>query len=184
MNAGRGIVHSEMPGPASVNSGLQLWINLRSKDKMSQPDYQELLAADIPIAKSTDSKVSAKVIAGECFGVKSKIFSKTPTMYLDIQMQPSASVEKLDIPETYNAFIYVLDGTVSVSDHGDQGSHGSCIVLSSGNHVSLKAGSGGARFVLIGGEPLGEPVVQHGPFVMNTREEIMQAFRDYSDGKF
>jgi quercetin 2,3-dioxygenase len=184
MNAGRGIVHSEMPGPAEVNSGLQLWINLHSSEKMSEPDYQELAASDIPSAKSPDGKVTVKVIAGECFGVVSPVFSKTPTMYLDMTMEPNAALHELAIPKSFNAFIYVLDGSIKVAEHSENGVHGSCLVLTSGDTVSAVAGSGGARIVVIGGEPIGESVVQHGPFVMNTREEIMQAFRDYEDGKF
>lgn len=184
MNAGRGIVHSELPGPGAVNRGLQLWINLKSTEKMSKPDYQELLAKDIPTAHSPDGKVSAKVVAGECFGVKSPIFSKTPTMYLDVTMQPNAVLKDLAIPSSYNAFMYVFEGSVKVADHDENARHGSCVVLTEGDAISAVAGSQGARFVIIAGEPLNEPVVQHGPFVMNTREEIMQAFRDYNAGKF
>jgi quercetin 2,3-dioxygenase len=184
MTAGRGIVHSEMPGPDEVNRGLQLWINLRGVDKMCAPEYQELSATDIPSAKSPDGKVTAKVVAGECFGITSPVFSKTPTMYLDVTMEPNAVLSDLAVPKSYNVFIYIIDGTLVVANHSESGVHGSCLVLTSGDSVSAVAGKEGARFVLIGGEPIGEPVVQHGPFVMNTREEILQAFRDYEAGKF
>lgn len=173
-----------MPGPGAENTGLQLWVNLAAKDKMGKPDYQELLAKDVPLATSPDGKTTAKVIAGKCFGVESSVFTVTPTMYLDMTMQPHASLVELPVPAQYNGFIYCLDGALTVAGHAEIARHGSCVELGDGDAVSAVAGSEGARFVLIAGSPIGEPVVQHGPFVMNTREEIMQAFRDYSAGKF
>jgi quercetin 2,3-dioxygenase len=184
MNAGRGIVHSEMPGPDRVNRGLQLWVNLAKENKMSPPEYQELLAADIPSASNPDGKVTAKVVAGECFGVKSPVFTRTPTIFLDVTAKPGGALIDLPIPSEFNAFIYVIEGQLTVAKHEEAGTHGSCIVLTDGDSVSAVAGSDGARFVLIGGKPLNEPIAQSGPFVMNTREELMQAYRDYQDGKF
>lgn len=123
-----------------------------------------------------------KVIAGKCFGVESKVFTQTPTLYWDVRMLETATFEEL-IPEHYNAFIYVLEGKITVGKSLTSAEHGSCIILGKGEGVQLKS-EGKARFALIAGEPLNEPVVQHGPFVMNTQEQISQAFRDFSAGKF
>jgi quercetin 2,3-dioxygenase len=184
MKAGKGIIHSEMPGPAKVNKGLQLWVNLSAKDELSKPEYQELLADDIPTAVSPDGGTTVKVLAGEAFGVKSSIFTMTPTMYLDVRMEANVAFTDLPIPESYNGFIYCIDGSVNVADHEENGHEGSCIVLTAGDSVSAVAGSQGARFVIIAGEPINEPVFSAGPFVLSSRERLEQAFRDYSAGKF
>jgi quercetin 2,3-dioxygenase len=151
---------------------------------MSKPDYQEMLAADIPSVSSPDGKVVSKVIAGEAFGVKSQVFTKTPTMYLDMKMEPGSSLVDFPIPTEFNAFMYVCEGEVTVANHKEVGTHGSCVVLTDGDSVTAKAGPEGGRFLLIAGEPLNEPIAQSGPFVMNTREELMQAYRDFQEGKF
>ena len=143
----------------------------------------ELLAKDVPLAKSPDGKVEVKVIAGRCYGTESAVFTVTPSMYLDVRMKGNATFQE-SIPSDYNAFAYVLDGSVRVGPNETDGVHGTCLVFGPGDFVEAKSGTEGARFVLIAGQPLGEPVVQHGPFVMNTREQIMQAFRDFSAGKF
>lgn len=184
MKAGKGIIHSEMPGPAKVNKGLQLWVNLSAKDELSKPEYQELLAADIPSATSPDGRTTAKVLAGEAFGVKSAVFTVTPTMYLDVTMQPNAAFADLPIPASYNGFVYCIGGSVKVAEHEESGREGSCMVLTDGDSVSAVAGSEGARFVVIAGEPIGEPAFSAGPFVLSSRERLQQAFQDYSAGKF
>lgn len=98
MTAGRGIVHSEMPATDGVNVGLQLWVNLAAKDKMCKPDYQELLAEDVPLAKSDDGKITCKVIAGKCLGVESAIFTRTPTLYWDVNVSTGATFTE-SVPE-------------------------------------------------------------------------------------
>ncbi|KAI0561522.1 pirin [Gracilaria domingensis] len=182
MTAGRGIVHSEMPATAGSNIGLQLWVNLAAKDKMTKPQYQELLAEDVPLAKNEDGSIEVKVIAGKCFDVESKVFTQTPTLYWDVRMLKGATFEE-QIPEQYNAFIYVLEGKVTAGKKDVEGEHGACMVFGPGEGVQIKSDDE-ARFVVLAGQPLDEPIVQHGPFVMNTKEQIMQAFRDYSAGKF
>eukprot|EP00177_Eucheuma_denticulatum_P008656 GFKZ01015747.1.p1 GENE.GFKZ01015747.1~~GFKZ01015747.1.p1 ORF type:complete len:305 (+),score=42.79 GFKZ01015747.1:503-1417(+) len=182
MTAGRGIVHSEMPATDGRNVGLQLWVNLAAAKKMTKPEYQELLAEDVPVARSEDGKIEVKVIAGKCLGVESKVFTETPTMYWDVRTNEATTFTEV-IPEEYNAFIYVLEGKVASGKKSVEGTHGTCMVLGAGQGVTVKT-EGKARFVVLAGLPLNEPVVQHGPFVMNTREQIMQAFRDFSAGKF
>lgn len=123
-----------------------------------------------------------KVIAGKCYDVESEVFTQTPTLYWDVQTLKGATFEQ-QIPSEYNAFIYVLSGKVTSGRKDEEGEHGTCMVFGPGEAVQIKS-EGKARFVVLAGQPLNEPVVQHGPFVMNTREQIAEAFRDYSAGKF
>nr|GMD72261.1 pirin-like protein [Ipomoea batatas] len=178
MTAGRGIVHSEMPVGEGTQKGLQLWINLASKDKMIEPNYQELLSADIPNAENDG--VEVKIIAGEAMGVKSPVYTRTPTMYLDFTLNPSSQHHQ-SIPESWNAFVYIVEGegVFGVPNSQPASAH-HCLVLGPGEGLSVwNKGSSPLRFVLLGGQPLNEPVVQYGPFVMNTQAEIEQTFQDY-----
>ena len=179
MTAGRGVVHSEMPGSMDTR-GLQLWVNLKKEFKMVAPDYQELQAQDIPHGESNGVKV--KVIAGESMNIKSPVRTRTPTYYLDFEMNPGSSFVQ-NVPQGWTSFIYTLEGEIKLNEDRIQAHH--TVVLSKeGEEIEFENANGKkARFVLIGGQPLGEPVVQHGPFVMNTREEINQAFKDYQFGQ-
>ncbi|XAR67401.1 hypothetical protein NMG60_11002145 [Bertholletia excelsa] len=178
MTAGRGIVHSEMPAAQGTQKGLQLWINLSSKYKMIEPRYQEIASKDI--AEATKDGVKVRVIAGEALGTKSPIQTKTPTMYLDFTLKPGAHIEQ-PIPTSYNAFVYVLEGEGVFGcskSHPVTAHH----ILLLGFGDGLQAWNNSSkmlRFVLVGGEPLGEPVVQFGPFVMNSQEEIDQTIEDF-----
>lgn len=136
----------------------------------------------MPLAKSDDGLIEAKVVAGTCLGVESNVFTQTPTLYWDVRTKGATTFTE-SIPEHYNAFVYVLSGTIKTGKKDVEGTHGTCIVFGPGESIAVKT-TGQARFVVLAGEPLNEPVVQHGPFVMNTREQIMEAFRDYSNGKF
>ncbi|KAL3694899.1 hypothetical protein R1sor_008550 [Riccia sorocarpa] len=182
MTAGRGIVHCEMPGGTEASVGLQLWVNLAAKDKMIEPNYQELSNKDVPKVEKDGVRVS--VIAGESFGVKSPVYTRTPTMYLDFTMQPGTSLHQA-VPEGWNAFVYILEGQLIIgSEDASPIDSFHTVQLGPGDGVSVwNKGTSAAQFVLIGGQPLNEPVVQHGPFVMNTREEIMQTIRDYQLGR-
>ncbi|KAI0492726.1 hypothetical protein KFK09_027002 [Dendrobium nobile] len=178
MTAGRGIVHAGKPIGDTANKNFQLWINLSSKDKMIDPSYQEIQSEDIKRVQINGIEV--RIIAGEAFGVRSPIYTRTPTMYLDFTMNPGAQLHQ-PIPEDWNAFFYVIEGEGVFGDEGSVpfSSHHN-LVLSKGDGVSVWNKSGKSlRFLLIAGQPLNEPVVQYGPFVMNTREEIRQAFEDY-----
>ncbi|KAI4302720.1 hypothetical protein MLD38_038437 [Melastoma candidum] len=183
MTAGRGIVHSEMPATDGVNKGLQLWINLSSNDKMIEPRYQELLSEEM--GRVEKDGVEVCVIAGESMGVRSPVYTRTPTMYLDFTLKPGAEMHQ-SIPESWNAFIYVLEGEgVFGSEESSPVQPHNLLVLGEGDGVSMwnRSTSKTLRFVLIAGQPLNEPVVQHGPFVMNTSAQIEQTIRDYQYGK-
>ncbi|CAN6280592.1 unnamed protein product [Urochloa humidicola] len=182
MTAGRGIVHSEMPAGDGVQKGLQLWINLSSKDKMIEPRYQELQSKDI--SRAEEGGVEARIIAGEAFGVRSPVFTRTPTMYIDFTMRPGSQLHQ-PIPEGWNAFVYIIDGEgVFGREKAAPVSAHHCIVLGPGDGVSVwNKSDAPLRFALVAGQPLGEQVVQHGPFVMNSRAEIQQAMEDYYYGK-
>lgn len=183
MTAGKGIVHSEMPFGSGVSHGLQLWVNLHSKDKLCEPAYQELRAEEITTVKGDG--ITAIVIAGTAFGVESKVYTRTPIHYIHFMMEPS-TVLRQEIPANWTAFIYVLNGKMQVE--GDSSgefieAHNTVALSVIGDGVSVHAGDRGAHFVLISGKPIGEPVVQHGPFVMNSQKEILEAFDDYRNGK-
>lgn len=182
MTAGRGIVHSEMPAGDGVQKGLQLWINLSSKDKMIEPRYQELESKDI--SRGERDGVEARVVAGEALGAASPVYTRTPTMYVDFTMRPGSRLHQ-PVPEGWNAFVYVVDGEgVFGRDKAAPTAAHHCLVLGPGDGLSVwNRSDRPLRFVLVAGKPLGEPVVQHGPFVMNSRAEIQQAMEDYYYGK-
>ncbi|XP_017975926.1 PREDICTED: pirin-like protein [Theobroma cacao] len=182
MTAGKGIIHSEMPAGEGVHKGLQLWINLSSQDKMIEPRYQELLSEDIPSAEQDGAEV--RVIAGESMGVRSPVYTRTPTMYLDFSLRPRAQVHQ-HVPESWNAFAYILEGEgVFGYQNKTPISANHVLVLGPGDGVSVwNKSSKPLRFVLIAGQPLNEPVVQYGPFVMNTQAEIDQTIEDYHYSK-
>ncbi|VAH96963.1 unnamed protein product [Triticum turgidum subsp. durum] len=182
MTAGRGIVHSEMPAADGVQKGLQLWINLASKDKMIEPRYQELESKDISQAEKDG--VAVRIIAGEAFGVRSPVYTQTPTMYMDFTMQPGSQLHQ-PIPEGWNAFVYIIEGEGVFGKEGAApASAHHCLVLSAGDGLSVWNRSGAPlRFALAAGQPLNEPVVQQGPFVMNSRAQIQQAMEDYYYGR-
>ncbi|KAF5727924.1 pirin-like protein [Tripterygium wilfordii] len=178
MTAGRGIVHSEMPAAQGTQKGLQLWINLSSKYKMIDPRYQEVSSKDI--VEATKGGVKVRVIAGEALGTKSTIYTRTPTMYLDFTLKPGAHLQQ-PIPSTYNAFVYVLEGEgVFGNSKPSPTSAHHLLLLGLGDGLEVwNKSSKPLRFILVGGEPLGEPLAQLGPFVMNTQEEIDQTIDDF-----
>uniref|UniRef100_W5MM17 Pirin n=1 Tax=Lepisosteus oculatus TaxID=7918 RepID=W5MM17_LEPOC len=183
MTAGRGIVHAEMPVSDEPLHGLQLWVNLRSSEKMVEPQYQELKSTEIP--KPSKKGVTVAVISGEALGVKSKIYTRTPTIYLDFKLEPGAKHVQA-VPLGWTAFIYTLSGNIHVGGPDDDQKKFEphyTVVFGDGDTVQVEnKDTEVAHFVLIAGEPIKEPVVQHGPFVMNTEEEILQAISDYRSG--
>ncbi|KAG2324749.1 hypothetical protein Bca52824_007477 [Brassica carinata] len=183
MTAGKGIIHSEMP-EEEVNNGLQLWINLPSTDKMIDPKALELSSSEIPRAE--EDGVEVKVIAGESMGVQSPFYTKTPIMFFDFTLKPRAQTHQA-VPESWTAFAYVLDGDEGVfssSDSSTVQAH-NVVVFGKGDGVSVlnTSSSRPLRFLLIAGEPIGEPVVQYGPFVMNSQVEIDVTIEDYRSAK-
>jgi quercetin 2,3-dioxygenase len=189
MTAGSGVVHSEMPEPSFAEKGgrmhgFQLWVNLPARDKMTKPRYQEIPGAGIPIAKSDDGKVTVRVIAGEALGQRAVIETRTPIFYLDCTLEPEALLTQPAPPE-YNAFAYVVEGKgIFGSNRREAGKHEMVLFANDGDGMSIEAANGSPlKALLIGGVPLKEPVARYGPFVMNTRQEILQAFDDYQSGK-
>ncbi|XP_053472852.1 pirin isoform X1 [Ictalurus furcatus] len=191
MTAGRGVVHAEMPLSDEPMRGLQLWVNLRKADKMVEPQYQELKNSQIP--KPSIDGVTVAVISGEALGVKvgikhpqrplnhSKIYTRTPTVYLDFRLSEGAKHVQ-PIPLGWTAFIYTLSGIVHTGPEEAQKEvepHHT-VVFEDGDCIQVENKAVEvAHFVLIAGEPIKEPVVQHGPFVMNSEEEIEQTITDY-----
>ncbi|MCX7192051.1 MAG: pirin family protein [Proteobacteria bacterium] len=182
MTAGRGLIHSEMPEQEhGVMEGFQLWLNLPAKSKMNAPWYQDFASSAIP-EQLTASGVTVRVIAGSCDSMTGIITREdTEPLYLDIHL-PAGATFTTALPETHNAFIYVYRGAVKVGETiVDSRRMG--ILSNTGDGVTLSA-TEDARLILLAGKPLNEPVVQYGPFVMNTQEEIHQALDDYRNGRF
>jgi len=186
MTAGAGVVHSEMPSRAVRDAGgrvhgFQIWVNLPASLKMTQPRYQEVAAAKIPTAESADGLARVRVIAGAALGASAIIDTLTPIVYQDWSLKPGADVT-LPLASEQQALVYVFQGAARVGDDGTAVNDGQLAVLSGGDSVRLRA-SEDARLLLLAGIPLKEPVARYGPFVMNTPQEIQQAFRDYQSGK-
>lgn len=188
MTAGSGVVHSEMPSEETrkkggLSEGFQLWVNLPAKDKMIPPRYQDTPPEKIPIKTAQDGKVWVKIIAGEALGEKAVIDTRTPIMYLDIRLQPG-TVFVQPVPKSYDGFAYVWRGAGYLGDERKTATMGQMGLLGKGEEVRLEASEDEEmRILLIAGEPLREPISRHGPFVMNTWQEIEQAFKDYHSGK-
>jgi len=190
MTAGSGLVHSEMPGATLREKGgrlhgFQLWVNLPSSAKMTPPHYQEIAAGRLPVAGTPSKDVQVKVIAGESLGKHSSIETRTPITYLHFTLQPGTSVEQ-PIPALYDAFAYVIDGGGVVGD-ATPATEGQLAVFAKGGESVQLANPPGANapfnVLVIGGVPLGEPVPRSGPFVMNTKAELYQAFEDFRSGR-
>ncbi|MBI1283022.1 MAG: pirin family protein [Thiobacillus sp.] len=180
MKAASGVIHSEMPRQTNgLMRGFQLWINLPASEKLSDPAYQEFSAAAIPEVTQDGARV--RVLAGEFSGTRGVIEDpSTDVLYLDVAL-PTNAAFSLPLDAARHAFVYVFEGSARVA--GDDLAKHTLAVLGSGDTVGITAGADGARFILVAGRPIGEPVVQYGPFVMNTRAEIEQAMADYRDGK-
>jgi quercetin 2,3-dioxygenase len=187
MTAGRGILHSEMPEQQEGRMrGFQLWVNLPARDKMTAPQYQEFGAERIPVATPAPG-VRVKVIAGEVDGVRGPIVQPaTDPIYLDVELAPGAQFSH-SLPAGDSAFVYVFEGAVRLvsEDSATQLDTHQLAVLGEGDRVQLEGvAKGSARAILVAGKPLREPVAKYGPFVMNTREELVRAFEDLQNGRF
>ena len=190
MSAGRGIVHSEMPEQQQGRMrGFQLWINLPAKDKMTAPRYQEFGPQSIPVVRADRARV--KVIAGRVAGIAGPIAQPaTDPTYLDIELEPGARFSHA-LPTGHAAFLYVYEGAMRVGVESALLETHQLAVLTEGESVQL-AGAAPvdaapprpARAILVAGRPLREPIAKYGPFVMNTREELLQAFEDFQSGAF
>lgn len=185
MTAGRGVIHSELPEQQEGRmEGFQLWLNLPGRDKMRDPWYRDITRAEIPELSLPGATV--RVIAGESHGVAGAVQrDATQPIYLDVHLAPGATFEQA-LPSTHNAFLYVYRGALRF-DTGCLVPSGRMAILANtagADGVRLTASDDGARAILIAGQPLGEPIAQYGPFVMNTEGELLQAVRDFQAGKF
>jgi redox-sensitive bicupin YhaK (pirin superfamily) len=184
MHAGKGILHSEMPFGRGVCHGLQLWVNLPNKERMTNPDYQELKPDQLPIVEKDG--VTARIIAGKALDAEARIFTKTPMHYIHFQMKENTHLFH-EIPVGWNAFIYSIRGLIRVgSQKSKRIRPHHTITLTSNedeNGIDIYTDTKDAEFVLLAGQKINEPVYQHGPFVMGNREEIEQTFRDYQYGQ-
>jgi redox-sensitive bicupin YhaK (pirin superfamily) len=184
MTAGRGILHEEMPQPVDGRmGGFQLWVNLPARLKMTKPRYQEILSAAIPEVRRDDGTI-VRVIAGAVGDVRgpvTDIFAEPE--YVDVTLPAHAGFEQ-PVTRGHNAFAYVFEGSGTFGDSTTALGSPKLVVLGEGDIVRAQAGTNGVRFLLVSGAPLGEPIARYGPFVMNTREEILQALADLRDGTF
>ena len=187
MTAGRGIIHSEMPEQEDGRlAGFQLWVNLPSVDKMCQPTYHEYAVTEIPL-ETRENGATVRVITGNT-STQTRgpvIGVATDPMYLDVTLPAGCNLSE-PLPDSHAAFIFVIDGGLRLIG----GSNNCSIaakqlgVLEEGDHIVVKAGDTGARFLLVAARPLNEPIARYGPFVMNTKTEIEQAINDFNGGRF
>jgi redox-sensitive bicupin YhaK (pirin superfamily) len=183
MSAAHGIIHSEMPQQTEGRMrGFQLWLNLPAKEKMKPAAYRDIAASEIPTVSKEG--LTVKVIAGKLGETTGPIHGgSTDPYYFDVHLAPRA-VLGVPLPAGYSAFLYVYEGEVLIGEERKTVARRAAGLLSDGERVRLEGGEGGGRVLLLAGKPLREPVVQYGPFVMNTREEIEQAIADYQSGAF
>ncbi|MEW5892613.1 MAG: pirin family protein [Pseudomonadota bacterium] len=180
MKAASGVIHSEMPQQSNgLMRGFQLWVNLPASEKMSDPAYQEFSPEAIP--ELAGEGVRVRLLAGDYGGRRGPIDDPhTRLLYLDVALDAGHRFDHaLDAAAT--AFVYVFEGSARVA--GTALPRHGLAVLGAGDGVELTADGAGARFILVAGRPLKEPIVQYGPFVMNSREQIEQAMQDYRDGR-
>ena len=194
MTAGAGILHIETPPAELVVSGgtfhgVQLWVNLPGKDKMIDPAYQNLEGGDVALLSSDDGGALVRVIAGDLAGHRGPGSTHTPITFVHATIAPGAS---LSVPwnPSYNALVYVLAGSAKVGAQGRPVHAGQTVVFGKGDHLTVAADDkqssryGSLEVLILGGEPIGEPVAQYGPFVMNTREQLQKAVEDFQSGRF
>ncbi|KAF2088357.1 putative pirin [Saccharata proteae CBS 121410] len=189
MTAGRGIMHAEMPcqnPDGSPNIGMQLWVDLPAHLKKCEPRYRDLRASEIPSAGTEDGKVKVKVISGRSYGVDSvQELAYTPVWLLDVTVQPGGKMQQ-NLPVGWNAFAYTLSGSAKFGSGQDVRvvpKYHNVVFEQEGDSVVVEVDEGAeeeARFILVAGLPLDQKVVQYGPFVLNSQEEVYQAMMDYS----
>lgn len=182
MTAGRGIVHSEFPEQEDgLMWGFQLWVNLPARDKMTTPRYQDIPAEDIPNVELEEG-VEARVIAGELGGVAGPVSGvATQPVYYDLKLAEDRRYI-VPLPPGHNAFVYLYQGSAKIGASGTFVQRGEMALLTHGAELQIEAVDG-CRLIIVAGQPLNEPIARYGPFVMNTREEIYQAFEDYQAGR-
>jgi len=186
MTAGRGIIHSEMPEQEEgLMAGFQLWVNLPATHKMTEPRYQDIDPEAIPVVDAGGG-ARVRVLTGAFRGVHGPVRDViTDPVYLDVHLDAGGAVE-IPLPEGHNAFSYVHEGAIRIGAGGaaHDVARGELAVLDRGASVFITGGSTPSKAIVVAGRPLNEPVVKYGPFVMNTRQQIMEAVNDYNAGRF
>ena len=178
MTAGRGVIHSEMPEQTEgLVRGFQLWFNLPKEKKMIDPAYHDIQADQIPVVELENGKV--KVISGSFQDVTGPGRPHTGMMYLDVHLYDKQDIV-LPIEDDWNGFVYVYEGSIDANISVPKGN---LAVLNTKNDFLCSSTLENTRFILVAGQPLNEPVARGGPFVMNTKGEILQAFEDYHSGR-
>ncbi|MCR1837325.1 pirin family protein [Rodentibacter caecimuris] len=187
MTAGSGVMHEEMHSEKFAKEGglfemVQLWVNLPAKDKMTEPKYQAIKSADIPVVKLPNDAGQVRVIAGELLGATGSASTFSPINMWDTTMNANAT-HTFSVPESHNVVILVLEGTIQVGGEAIA-RRGELVTFERGGADVLIESNNEAKLLILTGEPLNEPIVGYGPFVMNTREQIVEAFNDVQSGKF
>ena len=186
MNAGMGIIHSERPPHDIHEIGgrqeiIQLWVNTPAANKMDQPAYFPLAGSEAPAFTSDDGKVSMKVFSGMLLGTKGPIPSQTEVNAATLELKKGGNIS-IPLPSTHNTFMYLLDGQLSVDTFGLVDGLNAVLFNNDGDGITFQAVED-TRVLLLSGKPLNEKVVSHGPFVMNSETQILEAMRDYQMGK-
>jgi hypothetical protein len=183
MKTGEGIIHSEMPAMSEGKlHGFQLWVNMPAKLKMNKPEYIYIDAKQMKVHKDSEKKI--KIIAGKFGKVEGPVKGHNiEPIYFDVELEKDKEFD-FDLPSTHNSFLYLIDGEIKVGDKNhEQVNNSTLIILTKGKKLKVK-GISKSKFLLISGKPIGEPIARGGPFVMNTKEEILKAIEDYHNGNF
>ncbi|MFC5711239.1 pirin family protein [Thalassorhabdus alkalitolerans] len=188
MTAGSGIIHAEEPVEGSTVHSLQLWVNLPSSEKMTEPRYQDLYQKDMPVIEEDGVKI--RVFSGTYKGQKASTKNHVPITMLELEIDEYAKAAP-EIPASYNGFLFILEGKGTFGKDKTTGGKGDVLLLEQAGErtgestaVSMESKGEKLKVLLYAGEPVKEPIAAQGPFVMNTHEEIKQAFDDYRNGKF
>ncbi|KAG2378591.1 hypothetical protein C9374_008230 [Naegleria lovaniensis] len=192
MTAGRGVIHSEMPAGEGIMHGIQLWVNLKAKDKMVDPHYQDLRASEIP-KKQLDEFTTLSVIGGKRSSnveLESPLKLLTTVLYFHVKIAKNGHAYREIIPKGYQGLVYVIEGSgkiIQENNASENAPEKSALLFKETTEdqtLEFETASDVTQFLVIAGEPMKEPMARYGPFVMNTQEEIYQAFDDYESGKF
>ena len=183
MKTGGGIIHSEMPAMTEGKlHGFQLWINMPAKSKMNKPEYIFINSKQIQLHKDLDKKI--KIIAGKFDNAEGPVKGhNVEPIYFDIELKKDKEFN-FDLPSAHNSFIYLIEGEIKIGNKNHDKINGSTLILLTKGKMLKVKGITKSKFLLISGKPIGEPIAKGGPFVMNTKEEILQAIEDYNSGRF
>lgn len=185
MTAGSGVIHEEMPLESATLRGFQIWVNLPRNEKGRDPSYREIIAEEVPIVPIMDGKVH--VLSGSFGGARGPVIGITgDPIFLDAELRPGATIV-LDIPSSRTVLAYVFEGALSQVGGGSleaASQQGNALLMGEGDCLRCTAGDSGSRLLLLGAEPLREPIAWKGPIVMNKAEEVDAAYREYSNGTF